>query len=148
MKKLFIPSIKFVFESRCWVNDARQGCQNIVMFQSNFMSNLVVLRRVFEAKQKLKLCWRWPKGDVETVFAQTYMETSILTNKRTRTVQIGHFQITFDLFFKASPGAHPFIWKLIFICMWMKANFYMKRWTPGLALKKRPKVIRKWFIGL
>ena len=30
--------------------------------------------------------------------------------------------------------------------MWMKSNFYMKRWAPGLALKKRPKVIRKWSI--
>ena len=56
---------------------------------------------------------------------------------------VGHFRITFGLFFKASPGAHPFIWKLIFIHMQMKTNFYMKRWAPGLALKKRPKVIRK-----
>ena len=47
-------------------------------------------------------------------------------------------------FFKASPGAHLFIWKLVFICMWMKANLHMKRWAPGLALKRRPKVIRKW----
>ena len=29
----------------------------------------------------------------------------------------------------------------------MKTNFHMKRWAPGLALKKRPKVIRKWPIG-
>ena len=57
---------------------------------------------------------------------------------------IGHFRITFGLFFKASLDAHLFIWKLVFICMWMKANFHMKRWAPGLALKKRPKVIRKW----
>ena len=28
--------------------------------------------------------------------------------------------------------------------MCMKANFHKKRWAPGLALKKRPKVIRKW----
>ena len=28
--------------------------------------------------------------------------------------------------------------------MWMKAKFHKKRWAPGLALKKRPKVIRKW----
>ena len=60
---------------------------------------------------------------------------------------IGHFRITFGLFFKASLDAHLFIWKLVFICMWMKANFHMKRWAPGLALKKRPKVIRKWPIG-
>ena len=26
----------------------------------------------------------------------------------------------------------------------MKTNFHMKRWAPGLALKKKPKVIRKW----
>ena len=25
-----------------------------------------------------------------------------------------------------------------------ETNFHMKRWEPGLALKKRPKVIRKW----
>ena len=55
---------------------------------------------------------------------------------------IGHFRITFGLFFKASPGAHLFIWKLVFICMWMKTNFHMKGWAPGLALKKRPRV--KW----
>ena len=60
------------------------------------------------------------------------------------TKAIGHFRITFGLFFKASPGAHLFIGKLVFICMWMKTNFHMKGWAPGLALKKRPKVIRKW----
>ena len=37
-------------------------------------------------------------------------------------------------------------WKLLFICMRMKINFLMKRWAPGLALKKRPKVI--WENGL
>ena len=58
--------------------------------------------------------------------------------------EIGHFRITFGLFFKASPGAHPFIWKLVFICVWMKTIFHMKGWAPGLSLKKRPKVIRKW----
>ena len=63
---------------------------------------------------------------------------------KTTTRLISHFRITFGLFFKASPGAHLFIWKLVFICMWMKTNFHMKRWAPGLALKKRPKVIRKW----
>ena len=62
--------------------------------------------------------------------------------KRSKT--IGHFRITFGLFFKASPGAHPFIWKLVFIHMQMRTNFHMKRWAPGLALKTRPKVIRKW----
>ena len=64
------------------------------------------------------------------------------------TMQIDHFRITFGLFFKASLGAHPFIWKLVFIHMQMKTNFHMKRWAPGLALKKRPKVIRKWPIAL
>ena len=38
----------------------------------------------------------------------------------------GHFPIAFGLFFKASPGAHPFIWKLGFIWMWIKINFHMK----------------------
>ena len=57
---------------------------------------------------------------------------------------IGHLRITFGFFFKTSPGAHPFIRKLAFICMWMKTNFHMKGWAPELALKKRPKVIRKW----
>ena len=57
---------------------------------------------------------------------------------------IDHFRITFGLFFKASLGAHPFIWKLVLIHMQMKTNFHMKRWAPELALKKRPKVIRKW----
>ena len=60
---------------------------------------------------------------------------------------IGHFRITFGHFFKASPGAHLLIWKLVFICMWMETNFHMKGWAPGLALKKRPKVIRKWPIA-
>ena len=59
-------------------------------------------------------------------------------------MRIGHFGITFGLFFKASNGAYPFIWKLAFICMWIKLNFHMKGWAPGLALKMRPKVVRKW----
>ena len=61
---------------------------------------------------------------------------------------IDHFRITFGLFFKASLGAHPSIWKLVLIHMQMKTNFDMKRWAPGLALKKRPKVIRKWPIDI
>ena len=32
--------------------------------------------------------------------------------------------------------------------MWMETNFHMKRWAPGLALKKRPKVIQKWPISM
>ena len=31
--------------------------------------------------------------------------------------------------------------------MQMKTNFHMKRWAPGLAMKKRPQVIRKWPIS-
>ena len=61
---------------------------------------------------------------------------------------IGHFRITSGLFFKASPGAHLLIWKLVFICMWKKTNFHMKGWAPGLPLKKRPRVIRKWLISI
>ena len=37
-------------------------------------------------------------------------------------ISIDHFQITFGLFFKASPGAHLFIWKLTFIHMQMKTR--------------------------
>ena len=59
-----------------------------------------------------------------------------------------HFQITFGLFFKASPGAHLFIWKLVFIHKQMKTYFHMNRWAPGLALKTRPKVIWKWPIAM
>ena len=33
-----------------------------------------------------------------------------------------NFRITFGLFFKASPGAYLFIWKLVFICTWMKTD--------------------------
>ena len=62
-------------------------------------------------------------------------------------VTIGHFRMSFGLFFKASPGAHPFMWTLAFIHMQMKTNFHMKGWAPRLALKTRPKVIRKWPIG-
>ena len=43
---------------------------------------------------------------------------------------IGHYQITFDFFFKASNVTYLFIWKLVGICMWMKTN-------------KSPKVNRK-----
>ena len=68
--------------------------------------------------------------------------------KGTNIHSIGHFWITFDLFFKASVGAHPFLWKLVFIHMQMKTNFHMKRWAPRLALKKRQKVIQKWPIAL
>ena len=59
---------------------------------------------------------------------------------------ISHFRITFGLFFKVSPGDHLFIWKLVCICMWMKANFHMKGRAQGLALEKR--VIWKWSICL
>ena len=59
-------------------------------------------------------------------------------------ISIGHFRITFYLFFNASRGAHLFIWKLAFLHMQIKTNFHMKRWAPRLSLKQRPKVIRKW----
>ena len=72
------------------------------------------------------------------------MNKVVGTSLTYRLWSIGHFRIILGLFFKASPGAHPFIWKLVFIHMQMKTNFHMKRWAPGLALKKRPKVIRKW----
>ena len=51
---------------------------------------------------------------------------------------------SFGIFEKQAPGAHPFIWKLVFIHMQMKINFHMKGWAPGLAMKKRLTVIRKW----
>ena len=70
--------------------------------------------------------------------------TRMLQIQKRMLLSIDHFRITFGLFFKASLGAHPFIWKLVLIHMQMKTNFHMKRWAPGLALKKRPKVIRKW----
>ena len=57
---------------------------------------------------------------------------------------LGHLWITLGLFFNASPAAHLFIWKLVFIWMRIKTNFRMKGWAPGLVLKKRQKVIRKW----
>ena len=60
---------------------------------------------------------------------------------------IGHFQITFGLFFQASPRAYPFIWKLVFIHLKKKNNFHIKGQAPDLALKKRPKLIRKWLIN-
>ena len=78
--------------------------------------------------------------------AEKHVE-SCLNSVEGKVKTIGHFRITFGLFFKASLGAHPFIWKLVLIHMQMKTNFHMKRWAPGLALKKRPKVIRKWPIG-
>ena len=36
--------------------------------------------------------------------------------------------------------------KVSFIHLQMKTNFHMKEWAPGLALKKRLTVIRKWRI--
>ena len=39
---------------------------------------------------------------------------------------IGHFRITFSLFFKPSLGAHPFIWKWVFIHMQIKLIFIWK----------------------
>ena len=36
---------------------------------------------------------------------------------------IGHFRITLNLFFKASLGAHPFIWKWDFIHLQIKLIF-------------------------
>ena len=77
--------------------------------------------------------------------AKTGLKPGVKSWRQIQTT-IGHFRITFGLFFKASPGAHLFIWKLVCICMWIKTNFHMKGWAPRLALKKRPKVIRKWSI--
>lgn len=37
---------------------------------------------------------------------------------------IGHFLIIFGFFFKASPGAHTFVWKLVFTHMQLKTNFH------------------------
>ena len=72
-----------------------------------------------------------------------------LNSARARVGLISPFRITFALFLKASLGAHPFISKLVFICMWMKTNFHpYESWAPGLALKKRPKLTRKWPIVL
>ena len=68
---------------------------------------------------------------------------SVLIVIKTKNVVIGHFPITLGLFFKASPGAHPVIWKLVFIHMQMKTNFHTKEWAPGLGLKKMPKLIWK-----
>ena len=68
---------------------------------------------------------------------------------------IGHFRIIVSLFFKASPGAHPFIWKLVFIHMQMKwyeivpptgasATQLSTLVTKGLFLKS-PKTFRAYF---
>ena len=48
--------------------------------------------------------------------------------------------------FQSESWCSSFHMKMCFICMWMKTNFHMKGWAPRLALKKRPKVIRKWSI--
>ena len=66
----------------------------------------------------------------------------------TSLVWIGHLRITIGLFFKASLGAHLFTSKLGFFHMQMKTNCHMKGWATGLALKNRPKVIRKWPIRM
>ena len=94
---------------------------------------------VLDNAQRSNYYWRIWKADVSSVRSSS---EQILHKPR----WIDHFRITFGLFFKASLGAHPFIWKLVFICIWMETNFHMKRWALGLALKKRPKVIRKWSI--
>ena len=41
--------------------------------------------------------------------------------------------------FQSEAWCSSFHMKIIFICMWMKTNFHLKRWAPGLALKKRPR---------
>ena len=51
---------------------------------------------------------------------------------------------TFGLSFPKKLSISRPIKKLAFIHMQTKTNFHMKRWAPGLALQKRPKVIRKW----
>ena len=46
-------------------------------------------------------------------------QTETLTTQANLYFTMDHFRITFGLFFKASPGAHLFIWKLIsFACEW------------------------------
>ena len=61
---------------------------------------------------------------------------------------IGDFWAAFRLCFKASPGAKPFIWKLVlFTCKWVKicvnkTNFHMKGFAVGLnATWKSPIIL-------
>ena len=56
---------------------------------------------------------------------------------------IGHFRITFRLFFKEIPSAYSFIRKLAFIFMWMKNIFHWKGWALRLAFKN----IGQWCNG-
>ena len=51
----------------------------------------------------------------------------MIQNTELGCIIIGHFRITSGLFFKASPGAHSFIRKLVFIHIQLKTNFHMKR---------------------
>ena len=46
--------------------------------------------------------------------------------------------------FQNESWCSPFHMKITFYSHANETNFHMKRWAPRLALKKRPKVIRKW----
>jgi len=60
---------------------------------------------------------------------------------------MGHFLIIFGFFFGAGPGAHAFMWKLVFPHMQLKTDFRVKEWAPGLASGGGPQVVRKWPIA-
>ena len=96
-----------------------------------------------EKKKRKKKKLNWVFISLHSLCSMSKVTSEPFKTENNNYNSVDHFRIT-GLFFKASPGAHPFIWKLILIHMQMKTNFHMKGWAPGLALKKRPKVIRKW----
>ena len=68
----------------------------------------------------------------------------IFATKRSRSSTVGDFRVAFQLCFKASPGAKPFIWELVlftckcwFIYIWIKlifiwkASHYDSLWNRG-----------------
>ena len=96
-----------------------------------------------EKKKRKKKKLNWVFINLHSLCSMSKVASEPFKTENNNYNSVDHFWIT-GLFFKASPGAHPFIWKLILIHKQMKTNFHMKGWAPGLALKKRPKVIRKW----
>ena len=84
---------------------------------------LTKISDVYFFVKRAKFC---SKLEITLVFAVSYHILSYTVSFAWRGGLIGHFRITLGLFFKASPGAHPFICKSIFIHTQINIDLLMK----------------------
>ena len=131
------------FRQQAWgVERVRTGCFIGALF-SRLHYSACARNQSWKKKKRKKKKLNWVFISLHSLCSMSNVTSEPFKTENNNYNSVDHFRIT-GLFLKASPGAHPFIWKLILIHKQMKTNFHMKGWAPGLALKKRPKVIRKW----